>query len=65
MGFIYIETDFLTSEQRRFISEVLWEVGFENDIVIAPILFPHYAVKKGPLSASPLYKTIQKEGVPV
>ncbi len=34
MGFIYIETDFLTSEQRRFISEVLWEVGFENDIVI-------------------------------
>ena len=60
---LYIETGPLTRYERRIISEVAWEVGFENDVVVVPVVFSQEAIEKGPLSASPLYQTIQREGV--
>lgn len=60
---IYIEVGSLTRRERRLISETAWEVGFQHNIVIAPVVFSHEAVQRGPLSASPLYKVIQKEGI--
>jgi len=60
---VYLEVGSLTRRERRLISEIAWEVGFQHNIVIAPVVFPREAVQKGPLSASPLYKVIQKEGI--
>ncbi len=62
---IYIETGPLSRPSRRLISEITWEVGFENDVVIVPVVFSQEDVRDGPLSASPLYRTIQREGIPV
>lgn len=60
---VYLEVGALTRRERRLITEIAWEVGFQHDIVIAPVVFSREAVQKGPLSASPLYKVIQKEGI--
>ncbi|MCL4516011.1 MAG: nucleotidyltransferase domain-containing protein [Firmicutes bacterium] len=62
---IYIETGSLTRQERRLISDIVWEVGFENDVLVSPVVFSREAIEKGPLSASPLYKTIKKEGIPI
>ena len=60
---LYLETGQLSRQDRRLISEVAWEVGFENDVVIVPVVFSREALENGPLSASPLYRTIKKEGI--
>lgn len=62
---LYIETGPLTRQERRMISEAAWEVGFENNVVVVPVVVSQEAIEKGALSASPLYQTIQREGVPV
>ncbi|HHY46347.1 MAG TPA: nucleotidyltransferase domain-containing protein [Firmicutes bacterium] len=62
---IYIETGSLTRQERRLISDIVWEVGFENGVVVVPVVFSREALEKGPLSASPLYKAIKREGIPI
>ena len=62
---LYLETRPLSRQERQIISDIAWEVGFENDVVIVPVVFSQDSVDRGPLSASPLYRTIQKEGIPV
>ena len=62
---VYIETVSLTRQQRRLVSDILWEIGFENSVVVAPVVFSREDLENGPLSASPLYRTIKREGIPV
>ena len=62
---VYIETVTLTREQRRFVSDILWEVGFENGVVVAPVIFSRDDLENGPLSVSPLFRAIKREGIPV
>ena len=62
---IYIETVSLTRQQQQIVSDILWEIGFENGVVIAPVIFSREDIENGPLFASPLYKVIMREGIPV
>lgn len=62
---IYIETVSLSRQQHQIISDILWEIGFENGVVIAPIIFSREDIENGPLLASPIYKAIMREGIPV
>lgn len=62
---LYIEAESITRPQRRLISEVAWEVGFEKNIVIVPTVIDHRRVTEGPLTASPFYKAVQEEGIPI
>ena len=62
---LYLETGPLSREQRRLISDVAWEIGFANDVVIAPLVVPRAEAENGAFSASPLCKAITSEGVPV
>ena len=62
---VYIETVTLTREQRRLVSDILWEVGFENGVVVAPVIFSRDDLENGPLSVSPLFRAIKREGIPV
>lgn len=60
---IYIETTSLTRPQRRLVSDILWEIGFDHGVVVAPVVFSREDLENGPLSSSPLYRTIKREGV--
>ncbi|CEP68489.1 Nucleotidyl transferase domain [Moorella glycerini] len=62
---LYLETGPLSREQKRLISEVAWEVGFENDVVIVPLAVNRNEALNGPFSISPLYRSIKKEGIKV
>jgi uncharacterized protein len=50
-------------EDRLLISDIAWEVGFEEDIMISTIVIPQKEYENGPLSASPLVDAIRSEGV--
>ena len=55
----------IPAELRRRISEMAWEVDFENEIVISTFVVTSYDISEGPVSANPLVKAVEKEGIPV
>lgn len=62
---VFIEVESLTPELRRRIDEIAWEVGFELDYVISPIVVTREQLQHGPMGASPLILNIEREGVPL
>lgn len=62
---LFVEVEAITPALRRQVDEIAWEVGFEMDRVIAPIVVTPEQLQSGPMSASPLILTIEREGVPV
>ncbi|MFZ2634519.1 MAG: nucleotidyltransferase domain-containing protein [Desulfosalsimonadaceae bacterium] len=51
-------------EDRLAISDIAWDVGFDSGILVSTIVISEDAYENGPISASPLVKTIRSEGVP-
>jgi hypothetical protein len=51
--------------QQQIVSDILWEISFENGVVVAPVIFSREDIENGPLFASPIYRVIMKEGIPV
>lgn len=62
---IFIVVEEFSAEQRRRISEIAWEVGFEMDRVISPFVAGRNQLKIGPLAANPILKKIDSEGIRV
>jgi predicted nucleotidyltransferase len=60
---IFLEVLSLDKELKEKILDIVWEVGFENFIVISPLIFTKNEIEDSPLRASPIVKNIQKEGV--
>ena len=47
------------------ISEIVWEVGFNNYTVISPLIFTREELENSPLRSSPIVEVIAEEGVAV
>ncbi|TDA67817.1 MAG: hypothetical protein D9V47_09915 [Clostridia bacterium] len=62
---LYLETGPLSREQRRLISEVAWEIGFANDVVISPLVVSQGEASNGAFSVSTLCRAIKAEGISV
>ncbi len=60
---IFIVVEGLTPEQRRHISEIAWEVGFEMNRVISTFVASRDQLKIGPLAANPILQKIDSEGI--
>lgn len=55
----------LHPEDRYTVSDIAWEVGFENDLHISTIVATEKDVELGLLSVSPLLDAIRFEGIAV
>ena len=62
---VFIEVPSLSPELRRKISEVAWEISLENEVVISTFVASTDVVKDGPLSADPILRAIEHEGIAV
>ena len=62
---VFIEVESLNNELEEKISDIVWEVGFENSIYISPLIFTRYEIEDSPLRVSPIVKNITEEGVKV
>ena len=47
----------------RWIRDLAWEVGFENDRVITTIVMSQFEFERGPMSESTLVGNILQEGI--
>lgn len=62
---VYVEVDYLDKELSEKILDIVWEVGFENYVVISPLVCTKEEVENTPLRSSPIIKNIYVEGVRV
>jgi predicted nucleotidyltransferase len=62
---VYIEVPRITPELRRDISEIAWEIGFKNSIIISTFVVTLEDVKEGPIGANPIVTAVKSEGIPV
>ena len=62
MDVLVIVNDF-TDRTEDFISQCAWEAGFENDIILVPVVFSRDDWENGPERYSLLAEAIKSEGV--
>jgi predicted nucleotidyltransferase len=60
---IFIEVVSLDRKTKDLISDLSWEVGLENSVVISPLVFTSEEIENSPLRASPILMNINEEGV--
>jgi uncharacterized protein len=59
---VFIEVESLDRETREKIFDVVWEVGFDNYLVISPITCTRSEIEETPFRSSPILKNIYEEG---
>ena len=62
---VFIEVPTLTPHLRRSISEIAWEIGLENDLLIFTLVATPGDIRNGLLGANPILRAIEKEGVAI
>ena len=60
---VAIEVPFINSKLKRQINNIIWEVGFENFIVIVPLIFTRDEINNSPLRSAQIIKNIYEEGI--
>jgi len=60
---VFIEVPELSADLRRKISEIAWEIGFEEEVVISTFVVTTRSIQTGPMAAHPILKAIQTEGI--
>ncbi|MFH1026048.1 MAG: nucleotidyltransferase domain-containing protein [Nitrospirota bacterium] len=62
---VFVEVEGLDPGSKERILDAAWEVGFENFLVICPLIFTRNEVENTALRSSPIVKAISREGVPL
>ena len=60
---ICIVLDHVDNDNDRWIRDMAWEVGFENERVITTVVFDIDQFEKGPMSESTFVANVLQEGV--
>ena len=47
------------------IDDIVYEINLKNDSFISTVIFSKKELEEGPMAESPIYKIIQKEGIPI
>lgn len=47
------------------IDDIVYRINLEHDVFISALFFGRDELEEGPMSESPIYKIIQREGVPL
>ena len=62
---VFIEVSRIDPEIKDKIEDIVWEVGFNNLIVISPLIFSQDEIENSAFRSSPILKSINEEGVRV
>jgi len=60
---VFLVVDHIDAGLREKISEVAWEVGFENHVVLSTFVITPEQLEHGPMGVSPIVRKIEKEGI--
>ena len=60
---VFITVELINRALKERIRDIAWQVGFENYIVISPIIITKDELMNTPLKSSPIVKAIEAEGI--
>ncbi len=60
---VFVVVESCTPQLRQRINDIAWEVGFEDDRIISPLVATTRQIEQGPFGASPLLLAIEREGI--
>jgi predicted nucleotidyltransferase len=60
---VFLVVDHIDTGLREKISELAWEVGFENDVVLSTFVVTAEQLERGPVGVSPIVRKIEEEGI--
>lgn len=47
------------------IDDIIYRINLEHDVLVSAIIFGKDELEQGPMSEAPIYKIIQREGIPL
>jgi uncharacterized protein len=62
---VFVEVERLDSSLKERLLDIAWEVGFENFMVISPLIYTRDEIENSAHRSSPVVRVIAHEGVPV
>jgi len=62
---VFIEVENLDKDLKGRVQDTAWEVGFENFMVISPLIFTRDELENSPLRSSPIVRVIKEEGAQI
>ncbi|MCK4339924.1 MAG: nucleotidyltransferase domain-containing protein [Candidatus Cloacimonetes bacterium] len=62
---IYLKLEKNNPEVRKIVGHLTWKFGFENGLVITTIIFTRDELENGPMKYSPIYRSIERDGIEV
>jgi len=62
---VFVEVEHLDRSLKERLLDIAWEVGFENFMVISPLIYTRDEIENSPHRSSPIIKIIAQEGVPI
>lgn len=62
---VFIEVESIDRKIRDLILDVVWDVSFENGLVIAPLIFTRDEIEKTAMRSSSIVTNIEEEGIRV
>ena len=60
---VFLGVDHIDADLREKISEVAWEVGFENDVLLSTFVVTIDQLEHGHMGVSPIVRKIEREGI--
>lgn len=62
---VFLKVERIDRLIKEKIEDIVWEVGFENLVVIAPLIFTREEIENTPLRSSPIIRNITEEGISI
>ena len=62
---VMIKLPEITHSIENEINQIIFDINLKNDCFISVVLFGEKELKEGPMDQSPLYRTIEREGIPL
>jgi predicted nucleotidyltransferase len=62
---VMIILDRSDSQTRSVVYDIVFEINLKHDTFISTTIFSKKEIEEGPMSESPIYKIVQKEGIPI
>lgn len=62
---VWIELEYRDYEIEREIFDIIYDINLDYDVLIMPLYISKNQIDNGPMSESPIYKAIIRDGVPL
>ncbi|MEW5767735.1 MAG: nucleotidyltransferase domain-containing protein [bacterium] len=62
---VFIKVAYLDDKLKEEIFDIVWEVGFENLMVVSPLICTQKEIEDTPLRSAPIIKNVLEEGISI